>query len=152
MHKLRRASSHIPKHSSAMVAPTGVARRLLTYLLNTPRRLSGDRQGHPDRDGHRIYGTRQLCCQPDRKSHFCEPVVSSPLAPWLRATRPLLALLVPTIEHTISDDSEVVQVACIKALEGVIRAGVAADHQTHIVQAIQNFLSAKDLTGRRGRR
>lgn len=60
--------------------------------------------------------------------------------------KPAGGLLAATIEHMTSDDSEVVQVACIKALEGFIRAGVAGEYQTRIVQAIQSFLNAKDLT------
>ncbi len=52
-----------------------------------------------------------------------------------------------TIKGVNGDESEVVKVACIKALQGFVKANtVSADHQIPIVSAISEFLYAKDLT------
>ncbi|KAI6376198.1 hypothetical protein MCOR25_002833 [Pyricularia grisea] len=59
---------------------------------------------------------------------------------------PALALLDPTINAIRSDPSELVQVACIKALENYVRSGVVpGDRQLHILGAIESFLNGKDL-------
>lgn len=58
-----------------------------------------------------------------------------------------LGLLDRTIKFVNSDDAEVVKVACIKALQGFIKARtVPADRQISIVNSISEFLYAKDLT------
>ena len=58
-----------------------------------------------------------------------------------------LGLLDRTIQSVNADESEVVKVACIKALEGFIKARtVPADRQVPIVAAISEFLHAEDLT------
>jgi hypothetical protein len=61
---------------------------------------------------------------------------------------PSLALLDRTIKAINSDESEVVKVACIKAIQGFIKApgSVPADRQIPIAVAISDFLHAKDLT------
>lgn len=56
-------------------------------------------------------------------------------------------LLDRTIQTVNSDESEVVRVACIKSLQGYVKARkVPADRQTAIVGAISEFLHSKDLT------
>ncbi|TVY58687.1 Importin subunit beta-5 [Lachnellula suecica] len=58
-----------------------------------------------------------------------------------------LGLLDRTIVSVNSDESEVVKVACIKALQGFIKAhSVPADRQVTIIASISEFLYAKDLT------
>lgn len=58
-----------------------------------------------------------------------------------------LGLLDRTIKSVNHDDGEVVKVACIKALQGFIKAlTVPADRQLPIIAAISEFLYAKDLT------
>jgi hypothetical protein len=58
-----------------------------------------------------------------------------------------LGLLDRTIKAVNGDDAEVVKVACIKALQGFIKARtVPADRQVPIVASISEFLYAKDLT------
>lgn len=58
-----------------------------------------------------------------------------------------LGLLDSTIKSVNSDDAEVVKVACIKALQGFIKAHtVPADRQLAIVASISDFLYSKDLT------
>ncbi|KFX94493.1 hypothetical protein O988_06281 [Pseudogymnoascus sp. VKM F-3808] len=61
---------------------------------------------------------------------------------------PTVALLDRTIKAIHEDDSEVVKVACIKAIQGFIKApgGVPSDRQVPIAVAISEFLNAKDLT------
>lgn len=61
---------------------------------------------------------------------------------------PFLALLDRTIKAIHDDESEVVKVACIKAVQGFIKApgGIPADRQIAIAVAISEFLNAKDLT------
>jgi len=61
---------------------------------------------------------------------------------------PTLALLDRTIKAIHEDESEVVKVSCIKAIQGFIKAprGVPADRQIPIAVAISEFLNAKDLT------
>ncbi|KAJ9138132.1 Importin subunit beta-5 [Pleurostoma richardsiae] len=57
------------------------------------------------------------------------------------------ALLDRTIESITRESAELVQVACIKAVEGYIKAGTApADRQVPIITAINGFLDSKDLT------
>lgn len=61
---------------------------------------------------------------------------------------PTLALLDRTISAINDDESEVVKVACIKAVQGYIKAptSVPADRQIPICVAVSDFLNAKDLT------
>lgn len=61
---------------------------------------------------------------------------------------PTVALLDRTIKAIHEDDSEVVKVACIKAIQGFIKApeGIPTDRQIPIAVAISEFLNAKDLT------
>lgn len=63
-------------------------------------------------------------------------------------TFPNLALLDRTIKAVNDDESEVVKVACIKAIQGFIKApgSVPTDRQVPIAVAISDFLNAKDLT------
>ncbi|KAL2164951.1 hypothetical protein VTH06DRAFT_247 [Thermothelomyces fergusii] len=60
--------------------------------------------------------------------------------------QPALGLLDKAIEAITRDESELVQVASIKAVEGFIRGGAPADRQVPIVLAIQGFLEGKDLS------
>ncbi|KAK3943310.1 importin subunit beta-5 [Diplogelasinospora grovesii] len=60
--------------------------------------------------------------------------------------QPASALLDRAIESMTSDASELVNVSCVKAVEGFIRAGIRVDRQIPIVLAIQRFMEAKDLT------
>jgi hypothetical protein len=56
-------------------------------------------------------------------------------------------LLDRTIKAVNDDDADVVRVACIKSLQGYIKARtVPTDRQTAIVASISEFLYAKDLT------
>jgi len=58
-----------------------------------------------------------------------------------------LTLLDRTIKAVNDDEVEVVRVACIKSLQGFIKARtVPADRQVPIVNSISQFLYAKDLT------
>lgn len=61
---------------------------------------------------------------------------------------PSLALLDRSIKAIHEDGSEVVKVACIKALQGFIKApgGMPVDRQVPIAVAISEFLNSKDLT------
>ena len=60
---------------------------------------------------------------------------------------PAAALLDRAIESINSESSELVQVACVKSMEGFIIGGqVPPDRQVSIIMAIQQFLEAKDLT------
>lgn len=61
---------------------------------------------------------------------------------------PTLALLDRSIKAINEDESEVVKVASIKAVQGFIKApgAVPADRQIPIAVAISDFLNAKDLT------
>ncbi|RFU75910.1 hypothetical protein TARUN_6372 [Trichoderma arundinaceum] len=54
--------------------------------------------------------------------------------------------LVDRIVHSITnEESEVVQVACIKAIEGLINSGrVTPDHQTPVIASIQAYMNSKD--------
>ncbi|KAK4085345.1 uncharacterized protein Triagg1_335 [Trichoderma aggressivum f. europaeum] len=54
--------------------------------------------------------------------------------------------LVDAIVHSITnEESEVVQVACIKAIEGLVSSGrVAHDRQTPIIASIQSYMNSKD--------
>jgi hypothetical protein len=60
--------------------------------------------------------------------------------------QPALALLDNVVNAITRDDSELVQVAGVKAVEGFIRGGVPVDRQVPIILAIQRFLEAKDLS------
>ncbi|KAH6632358.1 armadillo-type protein [Chaetomium tenue] len=60
--------------------------------------------------------------------------------------QPALGLLDNVVEAITRDDSELVQVAAVKAVEGFIRGGVPVDRQAPIIMAIQRFLEAKDLS------
>jgi hypothetical protein len=54
-------------------------------------------------------------------------------------------LLDRMITSITSEESEVVQVACIKAIEGLINAGqVSSNRQVHIINAIQTYMNGKD--------
>jgi len=57
-----------------------------------------------------------------------------------------LGLFDRAIQAITQDESELVQVSCVKALEGFIEAGIPADRQAAIITAIQTFMEAKDLT------
>jgi hypothetical protein len=60
--------------------------------------------------------------------------------------QPASGLMDNVIEAITRDDSELVSVAAVKALEGFIRGGVSVDRQVPIIMAIQRFLEAKDLS------
>ena len=60
--------------------------------------------------------------------------------------KPAGVILDRAIESVTRDPSELVQVACVKALEGFIKSGVPLDRQPLIINAIQSFLGSKDLT------
>lgn len=61
--------------------------------------------------------------------------------------RPACTLLEHTIHSMTNDTSEVVQVACIAALEGYAESGhVPKEFQKLILQGLQAYLDAKDLT------
>lgn len=83
--------------------------------------------------------------------------VNRPEEPLLRARGYLVAGILCRAFHTPAtlldrivtsitrEDSEVVQVACIKAIEGLIDAGrVTADRQVSIINAIQAYMNGKD--------
>jgi hypothetical protein len=58
-----------------------------------------------------------------------------------------LNLLDRTIKSVNEDEAEVVKVACIKSLQGFIKAHtIPADRQIPIISSISDFLYAKDLT------
>ncbi|KAK3319039.1 armadillo-type protein [Apodospora peruviana] len=59
---------------------------------------------------------------------------------------PALVLIDRAIESISMDKDELVQVSCVKAVEGFIAAGNPVHRQHAIVMAIQQFLDAKDLT------
>lgn len=60
---------------------------------------------------------------------------------------PAAALLDRAIESITREPSELVQVACVKAVEGFVQSGHAPfDRQIPIISAVQQFLEAKDLT------
>ncbi|RDW80875.1 hypothetical protein BP5796_05573 [Coleophoma crateriformis] len=89
-----------------------------------------------------------------------EYAINRPDEPLLRARGYLVAgilvqslpnlgtgLLDRTIEAVNKDETEVVKVACIKAIQGFIRASaVPADRQVPIVTSISEYLYGKDLT------
>lgn len=59
----------------------------------------------------------------------------------------LLDQALETIEGIGREESELVQVACIKAIQGFIRSGhVPVSRQVPIMQAVLHFLEARDLT------
>lgn len=59
---------------------------------------------------------------------------------------PALSLFESAIQAITRDESELVQVSCVKALEGFIEAGIPAEQQPAIINAIASFMEAKDLT------
>lgn len=60
---------------------------------------------------------------------------------------PVGQLVGQTIASISNDSSELVQVACIKALESFVTSGsVQAQDQAHMLLAINNFLDGKDMT------
>ena len=60
---------------------------------------------------------------------------------------PACGLLDQAIEAVTRETSELVQVACVKAIEGFVQSGhVPQDRQVPIMHAVQQFLEAKDLT------
>lgn len=60
---------------------------------------------------------------------------------------PIRTLLDQTIQSISSDSSELVQVACIKAVENFVTFGnVPADRQVPMLVAINSFLDSKDMT------
>ena len=83
--------------------------------------------------------------------------INRPEEPLLRARGYLVAgmlgrvypvppsLLDRTVQAITSEESEVVQVACIQALEGLINAGkVTKDRQVPIITSIQHYINSKD--------
>lgn len=59
---------------------------------------------------------------------------------------PVASLLDNALELMVDgEQSELVQVACVKAIEGFIKAGVPPTRQADIIGAIQGFLDGKDL-------
>jgi importin-9 len=61
--------------------------------------------------------------------------------------RPVAALLDEALRLMIDgNESEIVRVACVKAVEGFIKAGVSPDRQSDIIIAIQTFLNGRDIT------
>ncbi|KAL2126663.1 hypothetical protein VTI74DRAFT_439 [Chaetomium olivicolor] len=60
--------------------------------------------------------------------------------------QPAIGLLDTVVESMTRDDSELVQVACVKAVDGLIKGGAPKDRQVPIIVAIQRFLEAKDLS------
>jgi hypothetical protein len=91
---------------------------------------------------------------------LAEYAIISPNDPLLRARGYLVAallvqylpdvslgLLDRTIKGVNGDESEVVKVACIRGLQGFMKARtVPPDHQVPIVAAISDYLYSKDLT------
>lgn len=87
--------------------------------------------------------------------------INRPAEPLLRARGYLVAstlsnfnvtaatLVDRTIESISADESELVQVACIKAVEGFLRSGSSSGNQqiqAKVVNAISQWVSAKDMT------
>jgi hypothetical protein len=60
--------------------------------------------------------------------------------------QPATGLLDSVISAMTRDESELVQVSCVKAVEGFIKGGIPVDRQVPVVLAIQRFLEAKDLS------
>lgn len=56
------------------------------------------------------------------------------------------SLMDRTIDSITGEESELVQVACIKATEGFIKAGPAPMYQLKVVNAISQWVGAKDMT------
>lgn len=50
------------------------------------------------------------------------------------------------IGRLTEDESELVRVACVKSIEGFLRAGITLDRQGQVVDSIQKFLELKDQT------
>lgn len=59
---------------------------------------------------------------------------------------PTANLLNNALSLMVKSESETVQVACVKAIEGFIKAGVSPDRQGEIIAAIKAFLDARDMT------
>ncbi|KAL2018215.1 hypothetical protein VTK56DRAFT_1122 [Thermocarpiscus australiensis] len=70
-------------------------------------------------------------------------LVAGSLAQGYQPATGLLDNVINTMTH---DESELVQVSCVKAVEGFIKGGVSADRQVPIILAIQRFLETKDLS------
>lgn len=65
------------------------------------------------------------------------------------ATAPLANLMSQTINAITAEESELVQVACIKAVEGFLQSGSAVGNiqiQAQVVNAISQWMSIKDMT------
>ncbi|KAM7215961.1 armadillo-type protein [Rhypophila decipiens] len=58
---------------------------------------------------------------------------------------PASTLFERTILAITSDESELVQVSCVKAVEGFIEAGAPIQHQASIISAIKQFLDHRDM-------
>ncbi|KAK4640644.1 hypothetical protein QC761_600800 [Podospora bellae-mahoneyi] len=63
-----------------------------------------------------------------------------------RTFEPALGLLDAVITAMNQDESELVQVACVKAVEGFIIGGAPIEAQVPIIVAIQQFLESKDMS------
>jgi hypothetical protein len=60
---------------------------------------------------------------------------------------PIAALLDEALKLMIDgEESEIVRVACVKAVEGFIKTGIFPDRQSDIIIAIQTFLNGRDIT------
>ncbi|KAK0620236.1 armadillo-type protein [Immersiella caudata] len=60
--------------------------------------------------------------------------------------QPIAALLDDALKLMVdSEQSEIVQVACVKAVEGFIKAGVPPTRQSEIIISIKKFLDSRDL-------
>jgi hypothetical protein len=60
--------------------------------------------------------------------------------------QPATGLLSNVIHAVTQDESELVQVAAVKAIDGFVRGGVGVENQVPIILAIQGFLESKDLS------
>ncbi|KAK4161005.1 importin subunit beta-5 [Cladorrhinum sp. PSN259] len=57
---------------------------------------------------------------------------------------PTINLFDKVIHSLTHDESELVRVACVKSLEGFLRAGVPLDRQGQVINSIETFLLTKD--------
>ncbi|KAK3986550.1 importin subunit beta-5 [Cladorrhinum sp. PSN332] len=71
-------------------------------------------------------------------------IVAGTLAQLYPPTAELLDKVIYSLSH---DESELVRVACVKSLEGFLRAGIPLERQAQIVNVIQEFLETKDQEG-----
>lgn len=60
--------------------------------------------------------------------------------------QPAVGLLDNVIDAITQDESELVQAASVKAIEGFVKGGAPVDRQVPIILAIQRLLEAKDLS------